>query len=60
MLKYSAVEALPPTEALSDPPLFLVGAHVYAKPETRTGIDPQHILAAYGTIAEVKAGGGWL
>ena len=44
MLKYLAVEALPPAEALSDPPAFLVGAHVHVKPDTRPGIGPENII----------------
>ena len=50
--------ALPPSEAVSDPPAFLVGAHVHVKPDTRPGIGPEHSVAAYGTIADVKAEGG--
>jgi hypothetical protein len=59
MLKYTVAEALPAPEAVSDPPAFLVGAHVRVKPDTRPGIGPEHLLAAYGTIADVKAEGGW-
>ena len=52
--------ALPPPEAVSDPPAFLVGAHVRVIPDTRPGIGPEHSFAAYGTISDVKAEGGWL
>jgi hypothetical protein len=59
MLKYTVAEALPPSEAVSEPPAFLVGAHVHVKPDTRPGIGPEHSVAAYGTIADVKAEEGW-
>jgi len=36
-----------------------VGAHVHVKPDTRPGIGPEHSVAAYGTIVDVKAEGGW-
>ena len=36
--------ALPPSEAVSDPPAFLVGAHVHVKPDTRPGIGPENII----------------
>ena len=58
-IKYTVAEALPPLEAVSDPPAFLVGAHVHVKPDTRPGIGPEHSVAAYGTIADVKADEGW-
>ena len=29
------------------------------KPDTRPGIGPEHSVAAYGTIADVKAEVGW-
>ena len=40
-------------------PLFLEGALVRTIPDTRPGIGPEHSVAAYGTIADVKAEGGW-
>ena len=58
MLKYTVAEALPPPEAVSDPPAFLVGTHVRVKPDTRPGIGPEHSVATYGTVAEARAEGG--
>ena len=43
-IKYTVAEALPPPEAVSDPPAFLVGAHVHVKPDTRPGIGPENII----------------
>ena len=37
-----------------------MGARVQCVPDTASGIAPEHSVAVYGTIAEVKAEGGWM
>ena len=59
-IKYTVAESLPPPEALSEPPLFCVGALVRTIPDTRPGIGPEHSVATYGTVVEARAEGGWL
>jgi len=59
MLKYTVAEALPPPEAVSEPPVFCLGALVRTIPDTRPGIGPEHSVATYGAVAEPRAEGGW-
>ena len=50
------MEALPPPEALFEPPLLLLGALVHKVTDTRPGVDSVHSVVIYGTVAEeVKA-----
>ena len=49
------MEALPPPEEIFEPPLFLLGALVHKLTDTRPGVDQEHSVVIYGTVAEVKA-----
>ena len=45
IIKYAALMDLPPPVALSEPPLFEVGARVQSFPDTAPGIAPEHSVA---------------
>ena len=58
-MNYEVAEALPSPEVLFTPALFEVGAQVQSVPDTAPGIPPEHSIAIYGTVAEVKAEECW-
>ena len=45
IIKYAALMDLPPPVALSEPPLFEVGARAQSFPDTAPGIAPEHSVA---------------